>query len=295
MTIWKDIVLFSALVLAGMFLGVIGSLACTSPQKHVSVSTPTPTSTPAFDKIVITKPDGTKIEAPGNASVKVPVTSTKTVDKGAVLTSASGTSHGNTITGSADKITQDLKTTAPTLNLEEGTGDAGTLTYKLKAITTSGATPYVIVGIILIIVACLVGIWLKKWVLAIALFVAAIIIISVGVLVDTAPWVFCLIPIAIIIVVVAFIYISWKNKSLDTASTDIITTIESLMPSLISGIKNGASPPITFTSIADSLGIPVDKLQIAAGQIVQALKKEVSNTSALSGGITSKVVKSIVG
>lgn len=294
MTLWKDIVFYSGILLSGVLLGVLSTSACT-PHKLIQTPNISTTNPSSPQGILITKPDGTRIEAPAGSDVKVPITAPKAIDHGTTLKEASGNSHGPKVTGQADKISQEMKSSAPTLDLDDGSGSGGDYIYKAKMITTSGVTPYVIFGIILIVAAALAGFWLKRWNIAIALAAAGLVIIAVGVTIDTAPWVFVLIPIALIVVIAVFIYTTYRTSKLSIATNDLVTNIENLMPNLITGIKNGSNAPITYSSIASATGVAVDKVTAIAGHIITALKKEVSNTSNNNGGTTSKVVKSIVG
>lgn len=250
-------------VLIGVVLGFSVN-GCWHSQKPTTVMQQQPS-------ITVERADGTRITAPADHSIELALPVPESIDKGTSLIYQSGMAKGPEVVGEADKIKEKMKAEAPKLDFGEGfVGSAGKFAFEASLVTTSGVTPFFIIGALLIVAACIAGFFFKQWAIALALFAAGFMVIGVGILIESAPWVFYLLPLAALFVLGAFVWSWLRHRKTAVASETTVNAIETPNDPIT------PSQTLTAATVASVAGITVEQAQKAWDYITKAIKTTVS-------------------
>lgn len=213
---WAAVTILCLAVGATLLLGLCIGKGCTpiTVTKYLQ-----PTTQPST--VDITEPDGTKIHAstPGSAPFNY-------THHGSALKEQKNERGGFADAGRASGSNVKLEGKAGSFNLNSLMGIGGETDAQAEADVSVTST--ILIGIFLIVAGVLVWLWLKMPGLGLALAVAGIAIITIGVVMKSAPWLF-VVGFLVCLGLGGFIlYTAWRHKTQAGTASAAIQAIQKI-------------------------------------------------------------------
>lgn len=222
-----------------------GTAVVAIPAKTVQVGPPSAAGSS------VQLPDGRIVSAPAGSALRI---YSQEPSQGTITRDRLGISQGGYARGTSSMLTGATQVGAPDLNMTEGQeeGIGGAINSKMKFAAKNSTSALVWVGIALIVAGILCWILLKMTTLGLSLVVAGGVLIAVGLLVQTYPWVLLVAFVVVLGIIGYFLYRAWKNGQIQAALTNIVKGVEkapadaaALVKASIDGVGNDKTRQVT--------------------------------------------------
>jgi len=199
-----------------------------------------------------------------------------TVDNGSRTIDSNGESKSIGATSSGDKIDEQLKFDKSNLSLGDMFGTTGASSFKAKIVSNPGICIVIMLGVALIIGGILCMLWLKLPGLGFALIAAGIVTVIIGVLIQSAVWVFVLAGIIGLGVLGWLLWSSYLSKFHKTVATTVTN-----------GVEDGDTiSPADLPMIVDPAKYA--EYQLVINGAITALKTKIQKRSEAAKGVVAK-------
>jgi hypothetical protein len=236
-------------------------------------------------------PNGEVLVVPAGQTARVSITQEGDADRssvGGLHERGAAASLGAAAKGRDLQQNLDLET--PEIGFGQGFfAKAGGAEYSLKALAGTGGGWLLAVGCLLIVGGIVVWIWLKQATIGLALIASGVVLIGVGYLYQSHPWLLGLAALAIIAVLVV-IFVLGKKATTNAAAVE----------AAIKGVEaSGTLEPkdLALTITAPAAGATVADQTVFAQSVINATVAEVKSlltaASEKSGGVLAGLVKRI--